>query len=135
MTFIKWEAKYEVGVPVIDAQHKTLFDHVNTLFDAMQAGHGKDEIGKTLAFLARYTVDHFKTEEDLMRRSSYPGYEAHKAIHDDLTHQVVDLQAKLDKGSQMLSLPVMHFLRDWLSHHISEEDLKLAKHLNKPAGH
>lgn len=132
MAFIKWNLKYEVGVTIIDAQHKTLFEHVNSLFDAMQAGHGKDEIGKTLAFLAHYTVDHFKTEEDLMQRTFYPGYQAHKAIHDDLTHQVADLQAKLDHGSQMLSLPVMHFLRDWLTHHISEEDKKLAAHLNKP---
>ncbi|GLH73857.1 hemerythrin [Geothrix limicola] len=133
MAFIKWESKYEVGVPIIDAQHRMLFDHVNTLFDAMQAGHGKDEIGKTLAFLARYTVEHFKTEEDLMQRSAYPGFKAHKAVHDDLTRQVVELQGKLDKGSQMLSLPVMHFLRDWLSHHISEEDKKLAAHLNRAA--
>lgn len=131
MTFVKWDAKYEVGVAVVDNQHRTLFDHVNRLHDAMQAGHGKDEIGKTLAFLAKYTVDHFRTEEDLMKSSSYPGFAAHKAIHDDLTHQVVELQAKLDKGSQMLSLPVMHFLRDWLAHHISEEDKKMAVHLNQ----
>lgn len=130
MTFVKWDSRFAVGVATIDAQHRTLFDHVNALHDAMQAGHGKDEIGKTLAFLARYTVEHFHTEEELMRRTSYPGYLSHKAIHDDLTQQVKDLQAKLDRGSQMLSLSVMHFLRDWLSHHISEEDKKLAQHLN-----
>jgi hemerythrin len=135
MAFIKWEPKLEVGVAIVDAQHKTLFDHVNTLFDAMQAGHGKDEIGKTLQFLATYTVDHFKTEQDLMQKSSYPGFEAHKAIHDDLTHQVVELQGKLAKGSVMLSLPVMHFLRDWLTHHIMEEDKKLGEHLRKAGIH
>ena len=131
MAFIKWNSKFAVGVAIIDTQHQALFDQVNTLFDAMQAGHGKDEIGKTLAFLARYTVEHFKTEEDLMQKSAYPGHKDHKAIHDDLTQKVVDLQGKLDKGSQMLSLPVMHFLRDWLTHHISEEDKKLAAHLNQ----
>jgi hemerythrin len=135
MAFIKWDSKYAVGVAIIDAQHKTLFEHVNALFDAMQAGHGKEELGRTLAFLANYTVEHFKTEEELMRRTAYPGFLAHKGIHDDLTRQVIDLQGKLEKGSQMLSLPVMHFLRDWLSHHISEEDKKLAAHLNRPGGH
>lgn len=135
MTFLKWESKYEVGVATVDAQHKTLFDHVNALFDAMQAGHGKDEIGRTLQFLATYTVDHFKTEEGLMQRASYPGYNDHKAIHDELTRQVVELQGKLAKGSQMLSLPVMHFLRDWLTHHILEEDKKVAAHLNRAGIH
>ncbi|WLT32491.1 bacteriohemerythrin [Geothrix sp. PMB-07] len=131
MAFIKWNPKLAVGVDIIDTQHQALFDRVNTLFDAMQAGHGRDEIGKTLTFLANYTVEHFKTEEGLMQKSAYPGYKDHKAIHDDLTQKVVDLQGKLDKGSQMLSLPVMHFLRDWLTHHISEEDKKLAAHLNQ----
>ncbi|WLT32490.1 bacteriohemerythrin [Geothrix sp. PMB-07] len=135
MAFVKWEPKFEVGVAAVDAQHRMLFEHVNALFDAMQAGQGKDEIGKTLSFLAKYTVDHFKTEEDLMQKSAYPGYADHKAIHDELTRQVVELQGKLAKGSQMLSLPVMHFLRDWLAHHISEEDKKMALHLNAAGIH
>jgi hemerythrin len=131
VAFLKWEPKYEVGVAVVDAQHRTLFDRLNALFEAMQAGQGAQEISKTLAFLATYTVEHFKTEEELMKRSAYPGFLAHKAIHDDLTAQVVELQDKLDQGFQMLSLPVMHFLRGWLSHHISEEDRKVAAHLNR----
>ncbi|MBI1753506.1 MAG: hemerythrin family protein [Acidobacteria bacterium] len=135
MAFIKWNPKFGVGVNIIDTQHQELFDRVNALFDAMQAGRGKDEIGQTLAFLARYTGEHFKTEEDLMQKSAYPGYKDHKAVHDDLTRKVLELQGKLDKGSQMLSLPVMHFLRDWLSHHISEEDKKLAAHLNQAGAH
>lgn len=135
MAFIKWNPKFGVGVDIIDTQHQALFDRVNTLFDAMQAGRGKDEIGQTLAFLARYTVEHFRTEEDLMQKSAYPGYKDHKDVHDELTQKVLELQGKLDKGSQMLSLPVMHFLRDWLSHHISEEDKKLAAHLNQAGVH
>ena len=131
MAFIKWHPKYEVGVAIIDAQHQTLFTHVNALFDAMQAGHGKEELTRTLAFLANYTVEHFRTEEALMQRTAYPAYKHHKGIHDDLTRQVAELQAKLGQNPQMLSLPVMHFLRDWLSHHISEEDKKLAAHLNR----
>ncbi len=70
-----------------------------------------------------------------MQRKAYPAYKQHKGLQDDLTRQVCELQAKLEMNMQVLSLPVMHFLRDWLSHHISEEDKKRAAHLNQPGGH
>jgi hemerythrin-like metal-binding protein len=135
MPFLNWEPRYQVGVALIDEQHRQLFDQINVLYDAMQAGRGKGEIEKTVAFLVQYTVDHFKAEEDLMLRSGYPGYQEHKAIHEDLTRQVLELQARLEKGSQMLSLAVMHFLRDWLSHHIADVDRKMNPHLNQSGIH
>jgi len=131
MTFLNWEPRYQVGVTILDTQHKGLFDQINALHDAMQAGQGREEVAKTLAFLARYTVEHFQTEEELMRRADYPDFLEHKAIHDELTRQVLDLLARLDKGSERLTLPVMHFLRDWLSHHILELDKRMAPHLNR----
>ena len=135
MPFLNWEPRYQVGVALIDEQHKGLFDQINVLSDAMQAGQGREEIKRTVAFLAQYTFDHFKAEEGLMQSTGYPGYREHKAIHDDLTRQVLELQAKLEKGSQMVSLAVMHFLRDWLSHHISEVDRKMTPHLNQSGIH
>jgi hemerythrin-like metal-binding protein len=131
MPIMKWDAKIAVGHGTIDAQHQTLFDRVNALYDAMMAGKGRDELGRTLAFLREYTVEHFQMEQDLMQKSGYPGFLAHKAIHDDLTAKVVDLEAKLAGGSKVLSMEVMNFLRDWLQQHISLEDKRLAAHLHQ----
>jgi hemerythrin-like metal-binding protein len=134
MPIVKWDAKYSVGHGTIDSQHQTLFDRVNALYDAMMAGKGRDEMARTLAFLREYTVEHFQTEENLMQKSDYPGYASHKAIHDDLAAQVLDLEAKHTQGSKVLGMEVMNFLKDWLVHHISEEDKRLAGHLNQ-SGH
>jgi hemerythrin len=102
---------------------------VNKLHDAMRDGKARQELSATLAFLRDYTVQHFAMEEGLMKRSSYPGYPEHKRIHDELTQQVLDLEAKHKAGSMTLSLSVMTFLKDWLAHHIAQEDMKLAEHL------
>ena len=131
MPIVKWDGKLAVGHPTIDSQHQTLFDRVNALYDAMMAGKGREELGQTLAFLREYTVEHFSTEEGLMQKSAYPAYPAHKAIHDDLAAKVVALEAKHAEGSKVLGMEVMNFLKDWLSHHISVEDKKLASHLNQ----
>ena len=134
MPIVKWEEKYAVQHETIDAQHQTLFDKVNALYDAMMAGKGRDEMGRTLAFLRSYTVEHFQTEEILMQKSGYSGYLDHKAIHDDLTAKVLDLEAKFAQGNKVLGMEVMNFLKDWLAHHISVEDKRLATHLNR-TGH
>lgn len=134
MPIVKWDAKYAVGHGTIDAQHQTLFDRVNALYDALMAGKGREEVGRTLAFLREYTVEHFGMEEGMMRSSAYPRYPEHKALHDDLTARVLDLEAKHAQGSKVISMEVMNFLKDWLTHHISEEDKRLAGHLAQ-SGH
>lgn len=131
MAFMNWSSALEVGYPKIDEQHKSLVNAVNNLHSAMKQGKGKDELGKTLHFLAEYTVAHFKTEEDLMQRSGYPSFATHKAIHEDLLKQVVDLVAKFDAGQSVMTIKVMDFLNDWLVKHIQGEDVRMAKFLNE----
>ncbi len=134
MAFVTWNDSCKVGVNIIDDQHKTLFEAVNTLFDAMNAGHGREKLGEILTFLGNYTRDHFRTEEELMRKTAYPASADHKRIHDDLLHKVQELVAKQASGSNLLSLEVLKFLKDWLAHHISQEDKRLAEHILKTLG-
>ncbi|MBV5350518.1 hemerythrin family protein, partial [bacterium] len=83
------------------------------------------------AFLRAYTVDHFQAEESLMQETGYPGLEAHHALHEGLVHQVLELEEKYAAGTMILSIMTMHFLKDWLSHHIQDEDRKLAAYLRR----
>lgn len=125
MGFIEFDDRFKLGHPEIDRQHSELFKAVNNLHDAMMEGRARQQLGGVLTFLREYTVQHFQMEEGLMRAGSYPGYNDHKRLHDELTKQVLDLEAKHLAGSMTLSLSVMNFLKDWLAHHISEEDRRL----------
>jgi len=131
--FVKFGDQYRVGHLDIDSQHSQLFDAVNHLHDAMKERKAREELSEVLAFLREYTVFHFETEEKLMQETHYPGFAAHQAIHADLTRKVLELEQKQKEGSLTLSMSVMSFLKDWLTHHIESEDKKLAAHLRAQA--
>lgn len=126
-----WNDKMSVGVGLLDADHKKLVEMVNTLFDGIQAGKGKDAVGTILDNLIKYTVEHFKHEEQYFAQTGYPDSAAHKAQHQDLTKQVLAVQEKYKSGATAtLSLEVMNFLKNWLVNHIQGSDKKYGPYLN-----
>jgi hemerythrin len=130
MNLINWTNDLSVNIRAIDDEHKKLIAMVNELHSAMGSGKGKEAMGKVLAGLVEYTKTHFATEERLMEKHAYAGYLNHKAQHDALTKQVVDLNAKFQEGKTMVTVEVMNFLKDWLAKHILESDKKYSPFLN-----
>lgn len=135
MAHFEWKDQYSVGIPVIDEQHKKLVAMVNELYEAMSTGKGKDVLGKVLNDLIQYTKVHFQLEERLMQQHGYPEFAAHKAEHDTLTHQALDLSAKYVKGQAALTIQTGNFLRDWLAKHIQGTDKKYAPFLQAKGVH
>lgn len=125
-----WSDTYSVKIGIIDMQHKNLVGMVNDLHQAMVAGHGKEQLGKILAGLVKYTQVHFKTEESLMESHKYPEYNQHKTEHEKLTRTVLDFQAKFQKSEVGLTIEVMQFLKDWLAKHIMASDQRYSPFLN-----
>ena len=131
MPLMTWTDKMSVGVQALDDDHKKLVGMVNTLFDGIQAGQGKDAVGRILDGLIQYTVEHFKREEDFFAQTGYADAAAHKAMHQALCQQVLDVQKKFNEGaSATLSLEVMNFLKNWLINHIQGTDKKYGPFLN-----
>ncbi|RZI42643.1 bacteriohemerythrin [Herbaspirillum sp. HC18] len=126
MTYLSWSDELAVGNTFIDNDHKKLIEMVNRLHALMNEGKGKDVIGKVLHNLITYTHEHFRREEDLMRKLQFPGFQNHKDEHEKLLAQVLDLQHKFESGAATLSIQVLHFLRDWLINHIGKSDKLLA---------
>lgn len=129
MAFAEFTDDLRVGHEEIDRQHAALYDAVNRLHDALKAGRSRQELGEILAFLRAYTVDHFQAEETFMQEKAYSELASHRALHQGLVQQVMELEEKYAAGSMTLSIMTMHFLKDWLSHHIQDEDRKLADFL------
>ncbi len=121
--FVEWSDALSVGIEEIDEQHKVLVDLVNRMHDAIHNRHGSDVVKGILAELADYTRIHFAVEESLMRILNYPGYEEHKEIHEELLQHVVELRDKVESGKTAIGFELMHFLRNWLTKHIMEEDM------------
>ena len=129
MSLFAWNSSYALGIPQIDAEHQRLFALAEQLHGAMLKGAAKSVERELLASLVSYTRSHFAHEEQLMLRSKYPDYLQHKADHEALATKVVHLQNDLDSGRVSLSVEILKFLKDWLSHHICGADHRIAEHL------
>ena len=130
MPLMAWNDRLSVGIASIDKEHQKLVGLLNGFYDAVQAGHGKESLAGLLAALIDYTKLHFANEEQLFAKTAYPEAAAHKKAHDDLAHQVVEIQKKYVKGaSASLSVETLNFLKNWLLTHIQGEDKKYAPHL------
>lgn len=122
MSLFAWNETYSIGVTEIDAQHRRLFSLANELHSAMNAGKGKAVLQKVLHDLITYTQTHFAAEERMMQKCGYRELQAHKAQHDELTREVLQLQRDFQSGKSMLTIEVMQFLSDWLRGHIGGTD-------------
>jgi hemerythrin-like metal-binding protein len=127
---IVWSDRYSVGIARIDAQHQRLIDLLNELQTAMQAGEGHLGLRKILDALAAYAVSHFTTEEGLMKKFGYTGYDQHKTEHERLMAQVKLLQQKSESNQLVITPEVLTFGQRWLIGHIVYLDKKYMAHLN-----
>ncbi len=132
MSLMEWTERMSVGVAQFDDEHKRLVALINDLFDAVQAGRGRQALGSVLDELVDYTKTHFAHEEHQLKKLGYASFEEHKKEHDVLTKQVIDIQRKYHAGATaMLSMEVMSFLKNWLVNHIQGTDSRYTAFLNE----
>ncbi len=131
MAFIKWSDSLSVHVAEIDEQHQKLIQLINTLHDAMLEKKGKEVLADILDQLAAYTVYHFSTEEKYMEQCNYSGLLLHKKEHDSFVGKVDSLIKDYQANKLGITIDLMNFLRDWVSHHIQVTDKKYSETFNK----
>lgn len=131
MALLEWSSKYSVGVHAMDSQHTVLFKILNDLHGAMMSGQAKQMTGDLLRKLVAYTRDHFAAEEALMTAAGYTALAQHRLKHRELMKQVDDFAARYESGESNLNLPLLNFLRDWLTNHIQQEDTLYSPSINQ----
>jgi len=129
MPIFIWSDTYSVGAPGIDAQHKKLFDLINSLHEAMSQGKGKEALGKILDGLMDYTRVHFSDEEKMLEKVNYPDLAIQKAQHAAFVQKISELQKDYKSGKITMTLPTMEFLKDWLLNHILKVDKKYQSYI------
>jgi hemerythrin-like metal-binding protein len=123
----RWTEVYSVKVQVLDDQHKRLFSLANELHEFMSMGKSREVIIPILNELMAYTREHFAAEEVLMAAFAYPGLVNHRMEHEKLTKRVRDYIRDVQAGDMDLSIELMDFLQNWLSHHVLETDKKYSQ--------
>ena len=133
MSGVAWSKDYELGCEFVDSQHKRLFELVNNMTRACAEGNDRKMLDETLDFLVQYTIQHFADEEAFQVKHNYPGFEAHKKLHEEFMQTVGEKVAEFrEKGStKLLNDTVNKIVVKWLVNHILMEDMKIGVYIKK----
>lgn len=127
--YIVWTEKNEIGIPVIDEQHRGIISIINSLHYFIQNGHNEEIIKPTMIMLVQYTIVHFRTEEALMKKAGYPTLDKHMAMHKILTEKTKELTIEVHMTKD--SDKILQFLKRWWLTHINNEDRKYIPFLKR----
>lgn len=123
---LEWQERYNIGVDIIDKEHKKLFKIINKLF-----AFGEDEeksqwvCQEGIKYFKDHTAKHFADEEAYMESINYKGLKMHKRIHDDFRDKTLPLLEKELEDTEYSEEAVCHFLgvcTGWLLGHTLTED-------------
>ncbi len=117
-----WTDQLNVGIEVIDQQHRRIVEYINQLDDARTNGSSKEEIGYLINDLVDYTISHFGFEESMQEEAQYPFFKSHKKVHDLFAQRVSEFQVRFDKGED-ISKALNSMLVTWLFNHIKRDDV------------
>lgn len=129
MAFFIWDDSLSVKVREIDLQHQKLMDMISEFYEYVGKDSG-EAFWDLVESLVEYTQYHFATEEKYFKRFAYPDASSHIDMHRKFTEKVLDVRKRLHQGQFVLSIEITIFLKDWLKHHIKEDDKAYSKCFN-----
>lgn len=128
---LQWKESYSIGVDLIDAQHKHLFNLGNSVLDLMKNDSSLDkseQIIQLIDDLLQYTKFHFLSEESYMLKIDFPLYESHKKEHDAFIQKITDINLATISSNQYKHIQdLVTFLLNWIVIHIFEKDTLIVK--------
>jgi hemerythrin len=130
MPLIAWTSQLNVGVKLLNNDHKQLVNLINSLHDGLVTGQAKPELESVFESLVSFTRIHHANEEKFLAEAGYHGFQAHKREHDQMLDQLLELQIRFIQSAQLgVEMEIMQRLRVWLFKHIQGSDQKFAPHL------
>ena len=100
----KWCDEYSIDNPMIDEQHKKLFELAGAVEDIAEHAVSKRKVKELLSDFFHYMRDHFSDEEKYMESINYPELEPHRKIHKE-----IGAFNRLDKNDKRLKrTPLSH---------------------------
>lgn len=132
---IHWSGALELGLTIVDEEHKILVQLINELhvinnLPKNELTQKRDALLKrSLHGLAEYTQTHFVVEEEFMRVYKYPAADEHRRAHQAFVDRISSLMESVEDGGLDIPNSLMNFLKNWLSTHILEIDRKLVAFL------
>lgn len=135
--YIAWDSKFDLGIPVIDNQHKKLVNLCNNLYEALMKNKAEgiptwqSSLTDTLRECVDYVKTHFHDEEVIMQAAGYVNYASHKRAHEDFIYKILETTREFDKATFTTAFQFVRFLYDWILRHIAHEDKLYVKRIQE----
>ena len=127
--FIVWKPEYNLGIPIIDEQHRGIVSTINSLHYAMQHKLGENMLLPIINMVREYTHIHFDVEEDLLKKDGFPGLAYHRSLHQELIGELAHIGQKCLEDHDPYHF--LEFLKNWWIKHICDKDRVYLNHRRK----
>jgi len=127
MALIDWKPEFSVGIDDVDHEHQELIALINELYERLQRpGVAKAEVAEALGEIHAGIAAHFALEEYIMLQAQYDRYTEHKADHDQLLDDIVEIIERYEADAYYKYEAVLsEHLRDWFTVHFRTHDARL----------
>lgn len=123
--------EFKTGIDFIDEQHQTLFDIANKTYYLLKdefAIDKYDTIVSLIEELRKYSIYHFRAEEEYMEKIQYKKLFSQKVEHDAFIRKFDELDLDLiDENQDEQISYILNFLNNWLCDHIIHNDKFIGK--------
>ncbi len=130
---IQWNTSLEIGDPLIDAQHRGLFEQVNRFVEAIGKSQDYAQLHTVIEFLDDYISRHFATEERCMAENNYPFLQLQIDQHRRFSRYFEAFLNKIRNDLAMHRAFILFraqiLIIDWLINHTSKLDRHFGKFL------
>jgi hemerythrin-like metal-binding protein len=126
---INWQPSYELGIPIIDEQHRGVVTIINSLFYGMQHKHAENILTSIISMIRDYTHIHFTLEEDFLMKCNFPDLDSHQLLHKELIGEL--FHTVRASSFERDPYKFMDFLKRWWIDHICNKDRQFRDYLLK----
>jgi hemerythrin-like metal-binding protein len=119
----------KIGITSVDEEHQALLDHLDSLMHTPGGTLDVSDFAESLSLLNRQLIDHFTSEERLMRTIGISGGQLARHIdaHNQVIEQITQLSFDLMQRKRIGRDQVLAKVKIWVVGHLSEHDLLLRR--------
>lgn len=130
-----WSENYATNIELLDEQHKELFNILDNCYDLILNNEDDDKYDKIIHVLERlkdYTVYHFTTEEEFLKKNNYSKFLSHKFAHDSFIEQINSYDIySIDKNQKAFVNEILDIVTSWIKNHILVIDKNIPNFFRK----
>jgi len=128
-----WTEGLELGIDLIDNQHREIFEQINKLILSFDEGTEQESAYDVLCFIEDYVNKHFTTEEFYLQKYEYQDLANHIQMHRAFSKHLDDYKVSHRRSgmTRHAAIEMNEFLTSWWQNHILKIDSKYVEEIGE----